>query len=305
MSEREDVVERLVRLADSGPPIPADGAARIKSAVAPLWRREVATRARRRQLVWSTGALAAAAAIAFTIRFIPSTEPTTPPVPRTVARFETGGGIVAGSPVRTDSVNRAAIRLSGGQSLRLDLNTDVRFLSSRIVELERGAVYVDSESPNAIEIRTRFGVVREIGTQFEVRSGDSLTVRVREGTVSLSHRGETIEIRRGTSIAIAGDGTRVTSAISPDAREWEWVQIAAPAFAIEGRSVSTFLEWVARETGLRVRYENAEAEKLARTAVLHGTLGQLRPAQAPDVILPTAGLRVTREGSVLRISKGE
>jgi len=312
MSEHDrvdDVVERLVRLADSGPEIPADGAARIKTAVAPLWRTEVRERARRRRLLWGAGALAAAAIISFAIRVIPRADLTTPVVERTVARFERGGDIAAGSPVRTDSVSRAAIRLNGGQSLRLDLNTHVRLLSSRIVELDRGAVYVDSENPNTVpvEIRTRFGIVRDIGTQFEVRSEDSLTLRVREGTVSFSTGPETIEIPGGTSLAIARDGSRVSTAISPDAQEWKWVQTVAPAFAIEGRTVTALLEWVARETGTRVRYESADAEKMARTAVLHGTLGDLRPAQAPGVILPTAGLHATREGSVLKVGlfKGE
>lgn len=312
MSENDrvdDVVERLVRLADSGPEIPAHGAARIKTAIAPLWRTEVRARARRRRLLWGAGALAAAAIISFAIKVIPRAEPTTPLVQRTVARFESGGDIAAGSPVRTDSVRRAAIRLNGGQSLRLDLNTHVRLLSSRIVELDRGAVYVDSENPNTVpvEIRTPFGIIREIGTQFEVRSEGSLTLRVREGTVSFSTGRETIEIPQGTSLAIAGDGSRVTTPISPDAQEWNWVQTVAPTFAIEGRTVTALLEWVARETGTPVRYESADAEKMARSAILHGTLGDLRPAQAPEVILPTAGLRATREGSVLTVGlfKGE
>lgn len=297
----DDVVERLVRLAESGPAIPADGAARIKTAVGPLWRKEVATRARFRRLVWSASALAAAAALTVAIRIIPRSEPS-PLVPRAVARFENGPEIAAGSWIRTNE-NRTAIRLSGGQSLRVDRNTNVRLVSARVAELDRGAIYIDSGSVHTLplEVRTRLGVVRDIGTQFEVRSEQSLTIRVREGRVSLSMGTEMLEVTGGGAVTVAPDGSRVTTTIPADAQEWEWVQSVAPPFAIEGRTVAEFLQWVERETGLSVGYESAAAEELARTAVLHGTLGDLHPAQASEVLLPTAGLRVTREGRVLKI----
>ncbi len=47
----------------------------------------------------------------------------------------------------------------------------------------------DAESPGSSEVHTSFGVVRDIGTQFEIRLGaSSLRVRVRSGVVEV-HRG--------------------------------------------------------------------------------------------------------------------
>ena len=41
LRERDDMVERLLQLADDGPEIPAGGADSVKQAARPLWRREV------------------------------------------------------------------------------------------------------------------------------------------------------------------------------------------------------------------------------------------------------------------------
>src|SRR2546427_815740 len=85
--------------------------------------------------------------------------------------------------VRDDG--RAALRLDAGPSVRLDAGSDLRLVSAHVLELRRGAVYVDTgaRSPNGsaatasgaegpaspIEIRTSLGRVRDVGTQFEVR----------------------------------------------------------------------------------------------------------------------------------------
>ena len=281
MTENEELVERLVRLADGGPEIPADGAARIKSAVKPLWEQEVSSRASRRRLLWGAGALAAAAAVAIAVRLIPHPQPDVP-------------------LLRTDAERRFSLTMDGGQSLRLDFNTTARLLASDVVELERGAVYIDSERAPGVEVRTRFGVIRDIGTQFEVRAGESLIVRVREGKVSFSDRSGSVVIDAGNAMTV-DRASRAMTRIAPDAAEWEWVQFLAPPFEIEGRPVVALLDWVKRETGLQVHYESPEAEKIARTAILHGSIEQLTPAEAAETILPTAGLRVTREGNTLKV----
>ncbi len=306
----DDLVERLVRLADSGPEMPGHGAQRIKTAIGPLWQREVRARARHRRFLWGAAALAAAAAISFAVVMIPRNAPPPPEARTPLARIElvrgsivTTPGLSTGSWLHTDGESRAAIRLIRGQALRLDVNTRIRLLSGRVAELDRGAVYIDSDGGQPLEVRTTFGVVRDIGTQFEVRRERELIVRVRTGTVSLMTSTQPLEIRGGTSVTVAIDGSRKTNPIRADALEWEWTQRVAPPFAIEGRPVAALLDWVTREAGLSIRYQDGEAERMARITILHGSLGDLRPDQAPEVILPTAGLQAKRARDALIVSR--
>ena len=95
-----------------------------------------------------------------------------------------------GDRIETDAISRVGLRLSGGVSVRLDHGSRARLLSATAIELGAGALYVDSgpESPD-LEVHTSFGVVRDIGTQFEIRlDAASLRVRVRSGVVEV-HRG--------------------------------------------------------------------------------------------------------------------
>ncbi len=97
---------------------------------------------------------------------------------------------MSGSTVTT-SVGTLAMTLTSGVHLRLDASSTARLDSATDVVLERGAVYVDSAGahptqPDAspISIHTPAGLVRDIGTQFEVRLDDAgLRIRVRDGEV--------------------------------------------------------------------------------------------------------------------------
>lgn len=307
----EQQIERLLRLADPGPELPADGEARIKAALRPVWRAEVRRRAMRRRLI-GVVSLAAAAVIAFVLLVkIPfRAEPAPAPIP--VARVELVRGpvdaslqtspIVAGAWVRTSPASRAALRLSQGASLRLDCDTAVHLLSAHIVELAHGAIYIDSGGRHAmpIEVRTSFGSVHDVGTRFEVRAGKQLTVLVREGAVAIAARGRLYNVNAGSETSIDADGALQSGTIAGDAG---WSASVAPSFATEGKTVAALLDWCSRESGLTLRYHDAETEQLARTTVLHGTANDLEPVEAAQVILPTAGLRADRQKQELVIRR--
>ncbi|MGH9458279.1 MAG: FecR domain-containing protein [Thermoanaerobaculia bacterium] len=314
--EADDLVERLVPLADDGPAIPADGAARVKAAVRPLWEREVQRRTRGRRLRWSATALAAAAAVAFAaIALWRVAAPPPPPagqieiVRGSVAVGHRGEPLQAAAPValvrrgdaiRTGATGRAAIRLANDTVVRLDAGTSVVVRSPELLVLDAGALYVDSGTGSTIEIRTPFGVVRDVGTLFEVRlSGDATRVRVREGSVFVVAAGDATRVDRGRELVVGASGTLRAGTISPDDEAWDWILDVSPPFAIEGRTVAALLDWVERETGREVRYADATTEATAREAVLHGTLEGVRADEAPAVVLPSAGLEaVTRDGTL-------
>jgi len=153
-----------------------------------------------------------------------------------------------------------------------------------------------------LEIRTGFGVLRDVGTQFEASQQDAgLRVRVRQGVVQLDHQGRSHEVRSGAELTVDGRGGATWGTVSPYGDEWSWVLDAAPAFVLEGSTLDDFLDWVSSETGLKVTFADEAAGLDAGRIVLHGSVAGVRPDQAPDVVLPTCGLRYEIAGDTMII----
>ena len=101
------------------------------------------------------------------------------------------------------------------------------------IELLEGRVYLDTHGvTQGVEIVTRFGTLRDIGTQFEVVATDtSLRVRTREGAVTLT-RGQSdavlrCEVSEELRIDVSGQVERGRiAAFDP---EWTWVESLAEA----------------------------------------------------------------------------
>jgi len=269
MIEDKDSLAELLRIAGPRPKVSDEMKARVRAAVQEEWQDEVKRRTRVR-IIGATG-LAAAATIAGFLLLRP--------VPQTGTTIE----IASGS---------ARSMEWGGASLRLDAGTRIRLESDRVATLEAGAIYFSSEGSSGVEIRTPFGAVRDIGTQFEVRlSVDNIRVRVREGRVDL----------RGT---IAGAGTELTATktsittrdILRSGSEWAWVEGAAPPIVMEGMTLDELMRRVAREKGLRVEWKNSEA----KAKRLHGKV-PLSPDEALDAASAAAGVTCTIKNETLSV----
>jgi ferric-dicitrate binding protein FerR (iron transport regulator) len=319
------MVERLLHAAGPGPEIPENGAARVKEAIRPAWRDGVAARSRQRSRLWVAG-IAAAAALILTMIYLPSLQTGVPePPPRAIVMAKVNGTlevtppgatvsflttedtnaeIPRGSLIRTGSESRAALWLADHRSLRLDANTALRLDSEASVSLDSGAVYIDAQngSDTGIEVRTALGTAADIGTQFEVRLEEgTLDVKVREGLVALTRGSEKFQIAQGVTLSVDTDGEVVTGSVTAYDPAWSWTQEIAPVFDIEGQTVLAFLDWVSSETGLSVRFESAETERLAATTILHGSIEGLTPVQSPTVVLPSARLDISEETGTLLV----
>src|SRR5688572_3341265 len=243
----EDALAELLRIAGPRPKVAEDVKARVRATVHAEWAREV-TRRRRTRIVTIASALAAAAVLGGVLLFRPV--PTITPLPQTGTTIETAG--------ESTSIDW------GGASLRLDHDTHIRLESDRVAVVTSGAVYYSSNGDSAgVEIRTPFGSVRDIGTQFEVRVDDtSLRVRVREGRVDL--RGTIADA--GTEL-IATAATIETRVITRSGPEWAWAERAAPPVVIEGMTLGDVVGLAAREKGLEIDWR---ADAGARAKRLHG-----------------------------------
>jgi hypothetical protein len=207
--------------------------------------------------------------------------------------------------------------------VRLDAGASVRLTSPHRIDLLAGALYADTDPDGTrgaatgrapgegLEIHTAAGVARDVGTRFMTRlvagaDTPTLQVLVRDGTVAVerdsdsvfANAGEQVVARAGAAIELAPAAT-----FGP---EWAWVIDSAPPFEVAGRSIAEILDWVARETGWTVRYEDAALAEAAHGMIQESSRAlttTLRPDQAHSALLPGANLEGELEAGVLTVRR--
>jgi ferric-dicitrate binding protein FerR (iron transport regulator) len=281
---------------------------------------------RRRRVFWlALAAGAAAAAIGSFLLLLPSA-----PLPAVadvsllrggVERWSEGArrweplaadaALSVGARLRTAANGGVTISVFPGISVRADGATRWSITAATRLELEAGTLYIDtgrsSASAAAIEIATAHGVVRDLGTQFEVRALSSeLRLRVREGLVQLEPMATPVryETSAAEELRLFADGAVERRPIATDGVEWAWAEALAAPLELDGGSAFEALQWVARETGKRLVFEDANAELLARRAIIHGSSAGLEPLQVLEVVMATsAGLDYSVGDGVLVIRR--
>jgi ferric-dicitrate binding protein FerR (iron transport regulator) len=284
----------------------------IRSAVLAEWEQMTGRRTWRKRAGFALVAAAAAAAFGAVLPNIGSGP--SPSVPASLvanveqvqgvvttadgARLSSGSGLLAGARLETGDA-QLALRLTTGGSLRIAPRSRVVLESGDEAELLAGAIYFDSEGQrgNDFVVATQLGRIRDVGTQFLVRLDDEqLDVGVREGRISLL---------RGAAVDSAEAGERlVTTQAADNVRrdsvpkfggDWEWAERLAPPFDINGRTLSDFLAWFAEQTGRKVEFADAAAERAARATVLTGS-AEFPPMQKLAAVLATTDFTYSLEG---------
>lgn len=318
--EREmDIVESLLRSAGRRAEPPEDACREVFVAAHAAFRRKTS---RRRERRWLLGAAAAAVlfiAVALMLRWTPpaAQQEELARVARVVGTVEFAAGdiwrplaeapprLTAGIKLRTHAEGRAAIALSGGESLRLAGGTEVMLDGPRRLYLRGGTIYLDSgERPAAahLEVVTPAGTARDVGTQFELHvASASLRLRVREGMVTIDRGGASLTGQAGEEIAIDGLGDVSRARILPTDAAWMWAEALAPMPDMDGMPASALIAWVARETGRQLAYESPLLEQRASTVILHGDIRHLPPLAALEAMLATTDLIVELKGDTMEI----
>jgi len=315
----EDAVRKLLGDAGPRPALPEEDLRAIRDAARGQWRRRYGAvperkSPRRSWLPLAAALLAGVIGLAWWARSRPSViAPTVASVERVSggAQWQVGSPIVAGSTLATggETPGRLTLRMRGGASVRLDVGTQVRLESATLVELLRGAVYVDTGAApgraEEIAVRAGNGLFHPAGTQFQVRVEErETTLRVREGRVAMDRRDGSVVAGAGEELIVSGDGGVVRRTVALSGPGWDWVGETAPMLAIEGVKVREFLNWIGRETGLRVELADGEAAGIADSCVLHGSIEHLTLADAPRVARSSSGLghRVSDGGLVVFVA---
>ena len=324
--QEEEAVQRLLKEAGPRPAISEEDLASIKAAAHAEWRRRYGEQFSKPPVrLWmslAAAALLAAVGLIWWAR-MPGPPPASTPAAASLELLTgvalsrasgegsppsvqllpgaVGQPLPAGSELETgaepERLGRIALRMAGGASVRLDAGTRVRLASATVVELTRGAIYVDTgaepDGREEVAVRTPAGLFQGVGTQFEVRAegGEAVTrLRVREGSVILDRGAESVRTEAGGELIVRGDGSLAPGQVDAFGPEWDWVLKTAPMLEIEGVKVRRFLDWIARENGWRIELSGQEAVSLADSVVLHGSIDHLTPADATRVVLSSCGL---------------
>jgi ferric-dicitrate binding protein FerR (iron transport regulator) len=216
-----------------------------------------------------------------------------------------GQPLLAGDRIQTGERGRLVLRSAAGIELRLDHDSRLAWAAPDAVRLTAGAAYVDADAAGAttsrLVIETPAGEVRHLGTRYQVRVLErGIEVAVREGRVRVDSGHEPVIGRAGERLTVA-NGLVSRTTIAATATEWQWAELLAGSFAIEGRSLQEFLHWVERETGREVVFRSEAAREAAERTVLRGSVDGLTPSAAIEAVLPTTGLEWRTEDERLLI----
>lgn len=214
-----------------------------------------------------------------------------------------GADIGVGARLQSGPDSYATLVADDGLQVRLDQGTQVEMLSTGALKLLQGAVYVDAPGDASLSVVTQWGEARDIGTRYEVRIvADDWQVQVRDGRVEMA------DLEAGVAMVSAGERYRsagnrfVKETVAPADASWSWTYSAGPRMAIDGVTLTHYLDWWQQESGMTVVFTAAIDEELARQTVLHGSLDGLSLEEGLRVALDSAGFRVVdwqREAVIL------
>jgi ferric-dicitrate binding protein FerR (iron transport regulator) len=203
----------------------------------------------------------------------------------------------------------ALIRLTGGGTLRVAAGTVIGVKSVSQLRLEHGTLYVDKPAGlpagGRLGVLTRAGLVEHVGTEFEVLSDDqTVRIRVREGQVRFAGPDGVQFAVAGTELVAASDGQVTREPVPTYGPDWQWAAALAPEFAVEGRSLDDYLQWLSRELGRPVVFADGRARESARRTILHGSVRSPATLDALAQVLSSTSLTYELADGVIRVHSG-
>jgi ferric-dicitrate binding protein FerR (iron transport regulator) len=202
---------------------------------------------------------------------------------------------------------RLALAWGTGGTVRVDAGSRLECRTDRVL-LRAGAVYVESAADGAAPlVETPLGVVRHLGTRYEVRVAPrTVAVTVRDGRVEFARLRRTeLVAAAGERLAVDVGGGVIREPVAADDARWSWTESVAPPFAIEGRTLHEFVAWYARESGRELRYASPAIRAAAGVLVLRGSVDDLAPAEALAAVLSTTRFRAQIEDGALVVAARE
>jgi len=306
-STQPDTLAALLRAAGRRPEPPAEVREHVLAASRIAWRRAVALR-RRRRITWALAASVLVAAGGLSLWSIHPARTMQP-----IATLDLSLGAIevfdskaeqwitphddtklltAGTRLRTRDGAKVALRLADGAVLRVAPSTELTLAQPHRVELLRGTLYAHNRGQRPVVIATPLGTVIDVGTQFEVHvDGASLRTRVRSGSVRLETEGGVpVYCNAGEQLSLESGRSPAIAPFAPADDYWSWMAPLTSPPSIEGLPLRTFLTWAAEELGRSLRFATPAIEARAEQVRLHGSVDDLTPLQALDIVLAGTSL---------------
>ena len=224
----------------------------------------------------------------------------------TVANEVATKGDVVGEDalIATGPNSRIALRMAGGQSLRVDTSSQLLVHSSNHVSLQSGGVYIDTDIASSslpIMVSTPFGVARDVGTQFQVRLAESvLIVGVRDGVVEVAQAGQrSLSVNKDRFVELDMNGKKAERILSADDPSWDWVETVAPEFDIQGESLHRYLTWYAGQRGVELVWADDASEAKAERIELAGSIANTTLHESLLIVQKIAPFEFRIEGDTL------
>jgi ferric-dicitrate binding protein FerR (iron transport regulator) len=294
---------RLARLMRAVPRATPDPAARARAfdAVQAEWQAQQALRApRTAHRRWTAAAAAVVLAAGAALWMRPVATPAIASLDRVHgaviaagAPLAVGATLRGGATLETAADSGALLRYSAGLTLRLDAGTRVTLVDAATLRLGAGQVYVDIAPGTAgdFTVQAAGARVRHLGTRYAVDArGDALRIAVREGAVEVDLRARPERAVAGEMLLVRPGEPVVRSFLAADDPQWDWLARLPTPVDIEGASLADFLRWYADETGRAVDYVDADTRARAASAVLHGSVAGLTPAEALAIVMASVDL---------------
>ena len=305
--EDDAEIEALLREVGAGSQIPFDVKEEVRRTVHEEWLAVVSQRKRRRRV--TTFGIAASFALVMVVASwvlrssVPSSElpmlvayvdrasQLLPSAESSVGKLNVGDALPIGGVLSTDDATRIALDYGTAVSIRLDRASKIERVAGDRFRLSAGAVYIDADpqaDDHELIVETVAGEVRHLGTQYQVRQSNELVeISIREGRVQITNSHDSALASAGERVRINASGEIERHAISSQDAQWDWAEQTRPPFTIDDRTLAEFLEWVARETGREVIYASPEAQTIAQSLKLRGSIEGLDPDTALSAVLST------------------
>ncbi len=287
-----DDVGRLIHLAGAREAVEKERFARVREDVHQHWR-QVVTDHNRPNHLDHLGIMAVAAslvAVVGALLFISNVTSLRPGdtlanVERIVGDVKIAGRsigpgsvIAADEIISTDENSRIALRLNGGQSLRINSSSRVTVHNANHLSLDLGAIYIDTAyalNRSPLVVTTPLGTAQDIGTQFQVQmTASKMVVGVRKGVVEVKTAGQPgLSVDSGQFVELDQSGQGAAKPLKKAGPDWDWVEKVVPGFDIEGATLEAYLEWYSNERALDLSWADPKSERKVQRTVLSGSIG--------------------------------
>jgi len=214
--------------------------------------------------------------------------------------------IMSDTEIKTGANSHISLELADHSLLSMAENAQITTGDQGLI-LHQGQLYHDTDETGSaapLLIKTRFGNIQHIGTQYLVNQQDqTVKVAVRSGAVEVQSNEQQANttLRAHQQVAVSNSGIQDIQAITPHDPLWDWTFRAQPEFSLDDKTLYEFVQWYAQKTGLAVDWQGLEAA--TQRISLQGNILNMSQEQAIQTVFLTTSFRYHIDQGQLHISQ--